>query len=345
MIEIVSYVTLGLIFTIELLYVIKRADFLPLRSNAQSFLRWYALCLFLLGCLWKWIPFFVLQMIFTLFLARGLKKGFVPPIGYFSIGFTVFLVGTATLICSHFVDDVIFVLLWGILWECFLWTNLLFWCKRGNRKNMDYSHILGTHMISILVIPCCVAIAVVPNIAEVLTAVIIIVLMCHYAWMRLSVLSKAFWHTSSSIEVFERGDDAYDLDVMTIFEASYCPREMQLYLLEVDPRVRDLYGHVEHLFTLYLKGHNNFEEKLLQLKDEFEFFHIPFSTDIVQLKTNLLCYMGMRYDRKILGLWPRIRKFFQICGKKQPLLSLQEIGDSFSNSSDEVIYAELKDFN
>jgi hypothetical protein len=112
---------------------------------------------------------------------------------------------------------------------------------------------------------------------------------------------------------------------------------------------------------MYLKGLNDLEKILLRFKDEFDYFNIPFSLDILHLRKELIYYMHFQYSGKILGLFPRLRDFFCACGREKTLLFLhdeeyyeeEEAGveldvsisrsDGDDNDDNEVIYVPLKD--
>lgn len=315
----VQYSAIGLVFCLETLYLIRRRNYLASQSNAQTRVRWNALFTVLLLVGLKWVA---LQLLFLLAWGRVQHLTFEPNKRQVA-WFTGFAITTTALALTLAFEESIFA--WFFLWLALLAQSFVALCSR-DRGTTEYDHLVWAHIFYLLaVIPPQFASCLWPSPHFDTANWAILTLL--YIRMRAPLVFKSFFFDS---------EVPNDLDLKSVYEAVEHPRELQAYLLKVDPTIRRLFLLTDSAFDAYVRGDNIVAERIGPIAEDLQSIGIEHPFDILQTRKYLLDYMHYHYDWKILGPFARFRDFFCPCVSAAPPTPLELMIEDLGHELDSV---------
>lgn len=334
----------------------RRRYYLPSRSKAHTRARWFSLFFFCYAAFikWKLLSFLALDLEFVFIWGRIVHMTTESKLWRQAIWTAGFTGTLATLLASSISEThtqfvyTAWLGSWGIL-LCYGFFSL---CRYGYRANIEYDHLAWASIFFILgLIPSLIT----GNYIEKypMDYVNLSLLLILYLRMRIPVLWGSMVNPQKHTIKFLEKTDSIHIDHHTVYDLLEYPRALKDYLKFVDEGVRDIFLSVEYDLSKYVSGY--YSDKSQSYKQPLETIGITYSRDVFLLHQQIVDFMHLSYDSKYFG--SKMLFFFCPCLKPQTFSSFDDSStesdrgveldspSSLSMSSDEVIYAELRDFN
>lgn len=349
-----NFVCLGILCICEIFYLTRRRGYLPSRSKSQTRARWFALFFFCYAALLRWeiLSLLSLQSIFVFIWGRGVHMTVYSKL----IRQLIWIIGgmgmLTVLLLSLLSDDhakmvySIWCAAWGVLYSCVFVALIM----HGHRQNIEYDHLMWSTILILLgVIPIQFASL---NYNSLPGPVIILsIFLVLYLRIRLPNIVGSFFHPEKYTVEFMRKSDTVHIDSHSIYDILNDSVALKRYLSLIDKGVRDLFIAIDYDTSKYVSGYYTDSSSLY--KDFLNTIGIPYSNDIFLMRKQLIDYMHEQYDRTIFG--GKMKFFFCPCFRPQNVSGLNEDDESDPgieldnpssySSSEEIVYAELRDFN
>jgi hypothetical protein len=141
------------------------------------------------------------------------------------------------------------------------------------------------------------------------------------------------------------------MDHHSIYDVLNHPAMLKRYLSCVEKGIRDLFYAIDYDTSKYISGYHT--EKTKGYKDVLDTIGITYTNDIFLLRQDYIEFLHRTYDKKFFG--NKMKFFFCPCLRPKTFIEIEEEDDdpgveldspsSMSSEEEEVVYAELKDFN
>lgn len=352
--KMLNFVCLGIIGVCEFLYLVKRRYYLPSKCKSQTRARWFALFFFCYAAFidkYELPSLISLQLMFLLIWGRTVHMTTLSK-NWRQLTWIIGLVGTSATLFMGLIHKFVYTI-WFCSWGLLFCYGLFSICRYGYHKNVEYDHLAWSCLIILLfLIPSNVVgyyvEAYPPNYVNLGCLLVL------YLRIRLPVIWCSFINSQKHTTDFFKHADSVHLDHHSIYDILNHPHVLKNYLKFIDRGMKDLFLSIDYDMGKTISGY--YSNKTLAYKDALNIIGISYSKDIFLLHQQFIQYLHTTYDSKYFG--SKMKFFFCPCLRPVEFSSFDDENDdseeekgveldspSSMSSDEEIVYAELRDFN